>query len=91
MNTEVASLRYQLRIAKARPTQIVLGEGITIELKHADVKTNEFDVYQGIEEVDYELNLSLEIEKGTLRRMLAHKIEVLKLTSQAIHYTFFAL
>lgn len=89
MKTKLSSLRDPLRISEAWPTQMLSREGTSIEMKDAEMQTDDFYVLQRIEEIDYELNLSLEIEKRPLRWMIAHKTEILKLTSQVVHYTFF--
>lgn len=62
-----------------------------IEVNDQEVQTDDMDVPQQVVDREYELNLSLEIDKRTLRRMLAHKVEVLKLISQSMYYTFLAL
>lgn len=62
-----------------------------IEVNDQGVQTNDVDVPLQIADKDYELNFSFEIERRTLRRMIAHKIDVLTLASQAIHHTFLAL
>lgn len=47
---------------------------LVTEASDQEIQTDEVDVLQRIADRDYELNLSLEIEKRTLRRIIAHKI-----------------
>lgn len=61
------------------------------ELVDQGIQTEEIDVPLWATDPDDEHNLSLEIERRTLQGMIAHKVEVLKLASQAVHHTFLAL
>lgn len=56
-----------------------------------EIQIDDTEVPLRVADTDYEMNISLEIEKRTLKRLLAHRIEVLKLISQSTHYTFLTL
>jgi hypothetical protein len=69
-------------VTSARPVTEVIDQG---------TQTDAVALSSGVAEPELEPDISSEVEKRTLQGMIGHKIDVLKLVSQSVHYTFLNL